>query len=58
MFTWFLTSSGAYDRSAMTRAAWAMARAAIAPPRPIRGYISSRPTLRQAYAGGMRRAWV
>ena len=53
-----LTTDGRYDRSAITSAAWAMARAALIPPRPIRGYAPPPlPTLRQAFAAGMRRAW-
>ena len=53
-----LTCDGRYDRSAITSAAWAMARAALVPARPIRGYVPPPlPTLRQAFAAGMRRAW-
>ena len=53
-----LTCDGRYDRSAITSAAWAMARAALVPARPIRGYTPPPlPTLRQAFAAGMRRAW-
>ena len=53
-----LTTDGRYDRSAITSAAWAFARAALVPPRPIRGYVPPPlPTLRQAFAAGMRRAW-
>ena len=53
-----LTCDGRYDRSAITSAAWAMARAALVPARPIRGYVPPPlPILRQAFAAGMRRAW-
>ena len=53
-----LTADGRYDRSAITSAAWVMARAALVPPRPIRGYTPPPlPTLREAFAAGMRRAW-
>ena len=53
-----LTCDGRYDRSAITSTAWAMARAALVPARPIRGYTPlPLPTLRQAFAAGMRRAW-
>ena len=53
-----LTCDGHYDRSAITSTAWAMARAALVRPRPIRGYTPPPlPTLRQAFADGMRRAW-
>ena len=53
-----LTTDGRYDRSAITFTAWAFARAAIVPARPIRGYTPPPlPTLREAFAAGMRRAW-
>ena len=53
-----LTTDGRYDRSAITSTAWAFARAALVPARPIRGYTPPPlPTLRQAFAAGMRRAW-
>ena len=53
-----LTAAGSYDPSAITSTAWAFARAALVPPRPIRGYTPPPlPTLRQAFADGMRRAW-
>ena len=53
-----LTCDGRYDRSAITSAAWAFARAALILPRPIRGYTPPPlPTLRQAFAAGMRRTW-
>ena len=54
----FITSDGAFDRSAIMSAAWAMARASVAPGRPIRGYTPPPPpTLRDAFAAGLRRAW-
>ena len=54
----FLIASGTFDRSAIMRAAWAMARAAVAPGRSIRGYTSPPlPALRDAFADGLRRAW-
>ena len=53
-----LTCDGRYDRSAITSTAWAFARAALVPARPIRGYVPPPlPTLRQALAAGMRRTW-
>ena len=53
-----LSPSARFDRSAITSAAWAFARAAVTPGRPIRGYTPPPPpTLRQAFAAGMRRAW-
>lgn len=52
------TTSKTYDRSAIMSAAWAMARAAVAPGRPIRGYTPPPPpSLRDAFAAGLRRAW-
>lgn len=53
-----LTPAGRFDRSAIMRQAWAFARAALVPPRPIRGFTPApRPTLREAFADGLRRAW-
>jgi hypothetical protein len=53
-----LTPAGRFDRSAIMRQAWAFARAALVSSRPIRGYTPSPPpTLRQAFADGLRRAW-
>ena len=53
-----LTPAGSYDLSAIMRRAWASARAALVPPRPIRGFTPApRPTLREAFAAGLRRAW-
>lgn len=53
-----LTAAGRFDRSAIMRQAWAFARAALVPPRPIRGFTPApRPTLREAFADGLRRAW-
>ena len=53
-----LTPAGRFDRSAIMSAAWAMARAAVAPGRPVRGYTPPPPpALRDAFAAGLRRAW-
>ena len=53
-----LSPAGSYDLSAVMRQAWAFARAALVPPRPIRGFTPApRPTLREAFADGLRRAW-
>ena len=53
-----LTPVGRFDRSAIMRQAWAAARAALVPPRPIRGFTPApRPTLREAFADALRRAW-
>ncbi len=53
-----LTLDGRYDRSAIMSAAWAMAQAALVPARPIRSYTPPPlPTLREAFADGLRRAW-
>ena len=58
MITRLLTSAGRYDRSAIMCQAWAAARAALVPPRPIRGFIPApRPTLREAFKEALRRAW-
>ncbi len=54
----FLDPTGRFDRPAIMRAAWAMARAAVAPGRPIRGYTPPPPpSMRDAFAAGLRRAW-
>jgi hypothetical protein len=53
-----LTPAGRFDRSAIMRQAWAAARAALMPPRPIRGFTPApRPTLREAFKEALRRAW-
>ena len=53
-----LTPAGSYDLSAIMRQAWAAARAALVPPRPIRGFTPApRPTLREAFKEALRRAW-
>ena len=53
-----LTPAGRFDRSAIMRQAWAAARAALVPPRPIRGFTPApRPTLREAFKEALRRAW-
>ena len=53
-----LSPAGRYDRSAIMRQAWAAARAALVPPRPIRGFTPApRPTLREAFKEALRRAW-
>ena len=53
-----LTPAGSYDLSAIMRRAWASARAALVPPRPIRGFTPApRPTLREAFKEALRRAW-
>ena len=53
-----LTPAGSYDLSAIMRQAWASARAALVPPRPIRGFTPApRPTLREAFKEALRRAW-
>ena len=54
----FLLPSSSYDLSAIMRQAWAAARAALVPPRPIRGFTPApRPTLREAFKEALRRAW-
>ena len=58
MTTRLLTPAGRFDRSAIMRQAWAAARAALVPPRPIRGFTPApRPTLREAFKEALRRAW-
>ena len=53
-----LTCDGRYDRSAITSAACVIARAALIPAPPIRGYTPAPlPTLGQAFAASIRRAW-
>ena len=53
-----LTSAGSYDLSAIMCQAWALARAALVPPRPIRGFTPApRPTLREAFKDALRRTW-
>jgi hypothetical protein len=53
-----LTPAGRFDRSAIMHQAWATARAALVPPRPIRGFTPApRPTLREAFKEALRRAW-
>jgi hypothetical protein len=53
-----LTPAGRFDRSAIMHQAWVAARAALVPPRPIRGFIPApRPTLREAFREALRRAW-
>jgi hypothetical protein len=53
-----LCPAGSYDLSAIMRQAWAAARAALVPPRPIRGFTPApRPTLREAFKEALRRAW-
>ena len=53
-----LTPAGSYDLSAIMRRAWASTRAALVPPRPIRGFTPEpRPTLREAFKEALRRAW-
>ena len=53
-----LSPAGRFDRSAIMRQAWAAARAALVPPRPIRGFTPApRPTLREAFKEALRRAW-
>ena len=57
-FLRLLTAAGRFDRSAIMHQAWAFARAALVPPRPIRGFTPApRPPLREAFADGLRRAW-
>ena len=46
-----LDPAGRFDRPAIMRTAWAMARAVVAPGRPVRGYTPPPPpTLRDAFA--------
>jgi hypothetical protein len=54
----YLNPDHSFNRASIMRQAWAAARAALVPPRPIRGFTPApRPTLREAFKEALRRAW-
>ena len=54
----YINANGTFNLRAIMSAAWASARQAIQPPRPMRGYTPRpRPTLRAAFKAALRRIW-